>query len=80
VTVPARALIVQSDGPQIATVDSQNRVALHTVAYGRDFGKTIEIASGLEAGARYIVNPTDTLRDGANVRVEPAESTKPTQK
>jgi RND family efflux transporter MFP subunit len=80
VTVPARALIVQSDGPQIATVDARNRVSLHTVAYGRDFGKTVEIASGLEVGARYILNPTDTLRDGATVQVaaaEPTEAAKP---
>lgn len=76
VTVPARALIVQSSGPQIATVDSQNRVTLHTVTYGRDFGQTIEVASGLEAGARFVLNPTDTLRDGAIVQVEPAEAAK----
>jgi RND family efflux transporter MFP subunit len=76
VTVPARALILRSAGPQIATVDGENRVTLRSVAIGRDFGKTIEIISGVEPGARIIVNPTDTLRDGAIIRVEAAVAPK----
>jgi multidrug efflux pump subunit AcrA (membrane-fusion protein) len=73
ITVPARALIIQSAGPQIATVNGENCVTLHAVALGRDFGKTVEIASGIEPGARFILNPTDTLRDGATVQVEVAD-------
>ena len=76
ITVPARALIIQSAGPQIATMDNKNLVTLRAVALGRDFGKTVEIASGLDAGARFILNPTDTLRDGATVQVEQSEPAK----
>ncbi|MEA3212894.1 MAG: hypothetical protein QOE70_5951 [Chthoniobacter sp.] len=76
ISVPARALIIQSNGPQIATVDTGNRVTLQAVALGRDFGKTVEIASGLQAGARFVLNPTDTLRDGATVQVEDSEPAK----
>jgi RND family efflux transporter MFP subunit len=71
ITIPARAVIIQSAGPQIATVNDENRVAIHPVILGRDFGKTVEIASGLDAGTRFILNPTDTLRDGATVKVDP---------
>jgi RND family efflux transporter MFP subunit len=76
IVIPARAVIIQSAGPQIATVNEENRVAIHAVTLGRDFGKTVEIASGLEAGARFILNPTDTLRDGATVQVEKSEPAK----
>jgi multidrug efflux pump subunit AcrA (membrane-fusion protein) len=76
ITVPARAVIIQTAGPQIATVNDANRVTLHAVTLGRDFGKTVEIASGIEPGARFILNPTDTLRDGASVQVESSEPAK----
>jgi RND family efflux transporter MFP subunit len=76
ITVPGRAVIIQTAGPQIATVNGENRVTLHAVTLGRDFGKTVEIASGIELGARFILNPTDTLRDGATVQVEVAEAPK----
>ena len=70
VAVPARSLILQSAGPQIAVVDDQNRVRLHSVSLGRDFGKTIEIETGLGVGTRFVTNPSDTLRDGSIVHVE----------
>lgn len=73
VTVPARALITQTAGPQIAVVDAQNRVTLNTVTVARDLGKTIELGTGLAPGARYIINPTDTLRDGLVIKVEAPE-------
>ena len=72
ITIPARALIIQTDAPQIATVDEQNHVALRPVTIVRDLGKTVELGTGLEAGARYIANPTDTLRDGMMIKVEVA--------
>ena len=70
VSVPARALILQTAGPQIAVVDAQKRVALQSVTVVRDIGKTIDLGSGLEIGATYITNPTDTLRDGMTVQLE----------
>jgi RND family efflux transporter MFP subunit len=70
ITIPARALILQTAGPQIATVDAQNHVTLQSVTIGRDLGKTIELASGLAAGTSYITNPTDTIRDGLTIRIE----------
>lgn len=73
VVIPARALILQTSGPQVAIVDAQNHVTLQTVAIARDLGKTIEIGSGLEAGASFIVNPNDTLRSGMTIQVEKAE-------
>jgi RND family efflux transporter MFP subunit len=72
ITIPARALIIQTAGPQIATLSDDNQVKLASVVVGRDLGKTIELASGLPAGTRFVTNPNDTLRDGTTVT--PAES------
>ena len=76
ITIPARALIIQTAGPQIATVNANNQVALHSVAIARDLGKTLELGSGLESGVRYIANPTDTLREGMTIKTETEEAPK----
>lgn len=80
VTIPARALILQTAGPQVAVLDAENRVTLNTVTITRDLGKTLELGTGLIPGARYIMNPTDTLREGQVVKIEAAEPTKLTSK
>jgi len=67
--LPVDALIFKTDGLQVATVDAGNRVALVTVAAGRDFGDTVEIVSGLRGDERVIANPPDSLAPGQVVRV-----------
>ena len=76
ITVPARALIIQTAGPQIATLSADNQVKLASVVVGRDLGKTIELASGLTAGTRFVANPNDTLRDGTTVAAAPESAAK----
>ena len=67
--LPVDALIFKTDGLQVATVDAGNRVALVTVAAGRDFGDTVEIVSGLRGDERVVANPPDSLVPGQIVRV-----------
>jgi RND family efflux transporter MFP subunit len=67
--LPVDVLIFKTDGLQVATVDASNRVALVTVAAGRDFGETVEIVSGLTGGERVVENPPDSLAAGQVVRV-----------
>jgi RND family efflux transporter MFP subunit len=67
--LPVDVLIFKTDGLQVATVDASNRVALVTVAAGRDFGETVEIVSGLSGGERVVENPPDSLAAGQVVRV-----------
>ena len=76
ITIPARALIIQTAGPQIATLSEGNQVKLASVVVGRDLGKTIELASGLPAGTRFVANPNDTLRDGTTVTAAPDAAAK----
>jgi len=67
--VPATAVIVRSEGLQVATVNAADAIQLQKVQVGRDMGKTVEIVSGLNEGARIVTNPTDTLVDGTQVRI-----------
>jgi RND family efflux transporter MFP subunit len=66
--LPANTVLFRSAGLQVATVDGQKRVKLKNVVQGRDFGNTIEILSGLDAGEVVIINPPDSLTDGVLVR------------
>jgi hypothetical protein len=53
----------------VAVVDSQNKVHLRTIKEGRDFGKELEVLSGISVGDRLVENPTDDLADGDTVQV-----------
>src|SRR5271168_4108243 len=78
--VPVTALILQPDGMQIATVDASHHVHMVHVTPGRDFGNTVEILSGLNAGESIVSIPPDSLTDGEAVRVvTPGTHSGPTQ-
>jgi len=44
-------------------------VRLKRIAQGRDFGSTIEVLSGIDAADDIVLNPPDSITDGALVRV-----------
>ena len=71
--IPASALIFDSGGLRVAVADATNKVLTKRVKIGRDFGKVVEIASGLSPGDRVIDSPPDGLRDGEEVRITGAE-------
>ena len=68
-SVPASALIFDSNGLSVATVGPDNRVTVKPVTIARDLGKTIELDSGIAAQDRVIENPPDGIATGAEVRV-----------
>ena len=67
--LPVSALIFRAEGLQVARVDDQNKAHLVKISMGRDFGKEVEIASGIAAGDRIIASPPDSLSDGDIVRI-----------
>ena len=67
VMIPGDALIVRPDGTQVAVLSNGNHVHFQRVELGRDYGAEIEVRSGLALGDRVIVNPTDDVREGAEV-------------
>src|SRR5439155_27362566 len=50
-TVPANTILFRAEGPQVAMVIN-DRIVLRGVTLGRDFGSSVEIQSGVEAGDR----------------------------
>ena len=70
--IPANTLVIRSDGPQVALVRPDHTVHYQKVELGRDFGDQVEVAAGLDSDAQLVVNPSDEIREGGEVRVLPA--------
>jgi RND family efflux transporter MFP subunit len=72
--IPGDTLVVRADGPQVAVVRDNSAVHYAHIQLGRDFGDRLEVFSGLEAGQRLVVSPSDSIREGVHVRIaaEPA--------
>jgi membrane fusion protein (multidrug efflux system) len=68
-TLPSNTLLFRAEGPQVGVVDAHGLVELRTVILGRDLGSDIEVLSGVSAGERVILNPSDSLVTGAQVRL-----------
>ena len=67
--IPASALIVDAAGTRVASVTSESKIHFIAVQIGRDFGKEIEIRTGLAGSERLVANPNDDLTEGGAVRV-----------
>jgi RND family efflux transporter MFP subunit len=72
IQVPASALMFRDSGMSVAVAEPGGRVAIKTVAIGRDMGAIVEIAAGLTPADRVIDNPPDSLRPGDQVRIASA--------
>ena len=68
--IPASAVVVRPDGPKVMTIDAQDAIRFRPVKLGRDLGDTVEILSGLDAGDSLVVNPSDNLCEGLEVKVQ----------
>jgi membrane fusion protein (multidrug efflux system) len=68
--IPINTLLFRSQGTQVGMVDKSNIVHLKHVTIGRDFGTSLEVTSGIESSDRLILNPSDSLADGAKVEVQ----------
>jgi RND family efflux transporter MFP subunit len=79
--VPASSLIFDNAGLRVATVGEGDKVAFKKVSILFDYGKTVEIGSGLSAGDRVIDSPPDGIKDGDAVKIASQDTTaKPHEK
>jgi RND family efflux transporter MFP subunit len=69
--VPGNAVMVQSDGPKVLTVDAKQTIRTRAVKLGHDLGDKVEILSGLNPTEPLVANPSGSLREGAEVKVQP---------
>ncbi|MBI1354113.1 MAG: efflux RND transporter periplasmic adaptor subunit [Acidobacteria bacterium] len=67
-TIPATALMFRSEGLRVAVVEG-GKAELKPITIGRDYGRTVEVTSGLELGDQVIADPSDSLVSGMAVRV-----------
>jgi len=73
--LPSNTVLFRAQGLQIGVVGSDSKVELRPVKVGRDFGQTVEILAGVTPADRVIINPTDTLVNGTQVRVQDSPAT-----
>jgi len=73
--VPASSLIFDNAGLRVATVGEGDKVAFKKVSILFDYGKTVEIGSGLDAGDRVIDSPPDGIKDGDAVKIASQDTT-----
>jgi len=71
VRVPVSALLFRTEGLRVGTVTDDGKAQLHAITMGRDFGQEVEVTTGIDAGAKVIINPPDSLVPGELVHVEP---------
>ncbi len=76
VLIPANALQITPQGPRVVVVEPDQHIRFVPVTLGRDYGITIEAASGLTGQERVVTNPNDRLRDGQKVRFRQAVTEK----
>ena len=67
--IPSASLVFRSEGLRVPVVVNGNRAALVPVVLGRDFGRTVEVLSGLPEDALIVSDPPDSLVDGEIVRI-----------
>ncbi len=72
--IPSASLAFRSEGLRVPVVVKGNQVAMAPVQLGRDFGRTVEILSGLDLNSAVINDPPDSLVEGEIVRVVSAPS------
>ena len=77
VTIPANALLFRSEGLRVARVVN-GMVSLAPITIGHDFGSTVEVTTGLTTKDVIVLDPSDSIADGARVEVnEPAKHLPP---
>ncbi|HTV84999.1 MAG TPA: efflux RND transporter periplasmic adaptor subunit [Dyella sp.] len=79
--VPASSLIFDNAGLRVATVGAGDKIAFKKVSILYDYGKSVEIGAGLNAGDRVIDSPPDGIKDGDAVKIATDQATaKPHEK
>jgi RND family efflux transporter MFP subunit len=68
--VPSQAIVFNGDGLSVAVVEG-GVARIRAVTVVRDFGKSVEVSTGVKDGDQVILNPPVDLVDGRKVQVRP---------
>jgi len=69
--VPQRAVTELQGGYQVAVVDGENKVSIHTVALGESTGSNWIVNAGLNPGDRVVAEGVQKVRPGIRVNPKP---------
>ena len=70
ILVPTSAVVHEGQLTGIYIVDPDQIARFRLIRTGRSLGKTIEVLSGLQEGARFVVAPPPGFSDGAKVEAD----------
>ena len=73
VTIPSSALLFRAEGLRVGVVRGDH-VDLVPITIGHDFGNSVEITSGLTIADEVILDPSDSLANGMEVRPQSVTS------
>ncbi|KAG1589744.1 hypothetical protein G6F46_014620 [Rhizopus delemar] len=73
VRVPAGAVVQRESSTVAFVLGDDSRVQQRTVEAGQAMGKDRQILKGVSAGESVVVNPPETLREGAKVQQKQAQ-------
>ena len=68
--IPGNALLFRAQGTQVGVVGGDDKVKIKDIKIGRDFGTKLEVVDGLDKDDQVIVNPSDSLTDGQQVKIK----------
>jgi RND family efflux transporter MFP subunit len=71
-SVPSNTLLFRRDGMQVATV-RDGRVHLQSVSIGQDNGRSVQVSTGVSPNDAIILDPSDSIAEGEQVKVNPHE-------
>ncbi len=74
--VPVNTLLFRAEGLQVAVVDAQGHIHLKPIVLGRDLGSEVEVASGLSAADKVVLNPPDSIAQDQVVHIAPPPADK----
>jgi RND family efflux transporter MFP subunit len=68
-TIPSNALLFRMEGTAVGVVDANRQVEIRKVTTNLNLGEKLEISQGLSETDQVIVNPSDSLATGMNVKI-----------
>jgi RND family efflux transporter MFP subunit len=67
-SIPSNALLFRAEGLQVGIVHN-GHVHLQSITIGTDNGGSVQVATGLSPGDNVILDPSDSLFEGQDVRI-----------
>jgi multidrug efflux system membrane fusion protein len=68
-TIPVNAMLTRAEGT-FAAVVAGDKVQLKPIAIGRDYGRDVEVLSGIQQSELIVLNPSDSLESGQQVNIK----------